>query len=39
MALAVSDFAYVLARGKVEMQGESRQLAQDEHVRASYLGL
>lgn len=39
MALAVSDYAYVLARGKVEMEGESHQLAQNEHVRASYLGM
>lgn len=39
MALAVSDYAYVLAQGKVEMQGESRSLAQDEHIRQAYLGL
>lgn len=39
MALAVSDYAYVLARGKVEMEGESTELAREEHVRASYLGM
>jgi branched-chain amino acid transport system ATP-binding protein len=39
MALAVSDYAYVLARGKVEMEGESPELAREEHVRASYLGM
>jgi branched-chain amino acid transport system ATP-binding protein len=39
MALAVSDYAYVLARGKVEMEGESPALAREEHVRASYLGM
>jgi len=39
MALAVSDYAYVLARGKVEMEGASKELAQDEHIRASYLGM
>lgn len=39
MALAVSDFAYVLSQGKVELQGPSRELARNEHVRSSYLGL
>jgi branched-chain amino acid transport system ATP-binding protein len=39
MALAVSDYAYVLAGGKVEMEGESHELAREEHVRASYLGM
>ncbi len=39
MALAVSDYAFVLARGRVDLEGESRDLAQDEKVRASYLGM
>jgi len=39
MALAVSDYAYVLAQGKVEMEGPSRELAKNPHVRAAYLGL
>jgi len=39
MALAVSDYAFVLERGRVEMKGESRGLAKNEHVRASYLGM
>ena len=39
MALAVSDYAYVLARGSVEMEGESSALASNEHIRASYLGM
>lgn len=39
MALAVSDYAYVLAEGHVEMEGPSRELAKDEHVRAAYLGI
>jgi len=39
MALAVSDYAYVLAQGKVELHGPSRELAKDEHVRSAYLGL
>lgn len=39
MALAVSDYAFVLAHGKVELHGPSRELAQNEHVRSAYLGL
>ncbi len=39
MALAVSDYGYVLAHGKVELQGPSRELARDDHVRAAYLGM
>jgi branched-chain amino acid transport system ATP-binding protein len=38
MALAVSDFGYVMSNGKVELQGPSRELAQNEQVRAAYLG-
>jgi branched-chain amino acid transport system ATP-binding protein len=39
MALAVSDYAYVLSQGKVELEGPSRELMKNEHVRAAYLGL
>lgn len=39
MALAVSDYAYVLAQGKIEIEGKSRELAKDEHIRAAYLGI
>ena len=39
MALAVSDYGYVLANGKVELQGPARELIQDAHVRDAYLGL
>ena len=39
MALAVSDFAYVLADGHVEMEGPSRELAKNERVREAYLGI
>ncbi|MCB0057809.1 MAG: ABC transporter ATP-binding protein, partial [Caldilineaceae bacterium] len=39
MALAISDYAYVLAQGKVELDGPSRELARNEHVRSAYLGL
>ncbi len=39
MALAISDYGYVLAEGKVEMEGPARQLSKNEHIRAAYLGL
>jgi branched-chain amino acid transport system ATP-binding protein len=39
MALAVSEYTYVLAEGRVELEGASRELAQNEHVRTAYLGI
>ena len=39
MALAVSDYAYVLADGRVALHGPSRQVAQDAQVREAYLGI
>jgi branched-chain amino acid transport system ATP-binding protein len=39
LALAISDYGYVLAEGKVEIQGPARQLIKDKHVRTAYLGL
>ena len=39
MALAVSDYAYVLSEGKIWMEGEARSLAKNEEVRKAYLGI
>jgi len=39
MAMAVSDYAYVLAEGRVHLEGEARELAKKEEVRRAYLGL
>lgn len=39
MALAISDYGYVLAEGKVELEGPARELIKNEHVRETYLGL
>jgi branched-chain amino acid transport system ATP-binding protein len=39
MALAVSEYGYVLAEGRVELEGPSRELARHEHVREAYLGI
>lgn len=38
MALAISDYTYVLAHGRIELEGPSREVAQNEHVRTAYLG-
>ncbi len=39
LALALSDYTYVLAEGRVSIEGESRQVAGMEEVRRAYLGL
>ena len=39
MALAISDYAYVLEHGKVGLQGPSREVAANEQVREAYLGI
>jgi branched-chain amino acid transport system ATP-binding protein len=39
MALKVSDYAYVLAKGKVDRSGPSRQVESDQEVRRAYLGI
>lgn len=39
MALAVSDYAYVLNNGRVEISDQARKVRQMESVRKAYLGL
>jgi branched-chain amino acid transport system ATP-binding protein len=39
MALAVSDYAYVLSHGKVEIEGPAAEVRGRESVRKAYLGL
>ena len=39
LALAVSDHAYVLAGGRVEIEGPARQVREMPEVRKAYLGL
>lgn len=39
MALAISDYAYVLNDGKIELEGPSREVARNEDVRRAYLGI
>jgi branched-chain amino acid transport system ATP-binding protein len=38
LALKISDYAYVLERGRIALQGPAGELAADERVRAAYLG-
>jgi branched-chain amino acid transport system ATP-binding protein len=38
LALAVSDYAYVIERGELVLEGPSAQLAQDPRVQQAYLG-
>jgi branched-chain amino acid transport system ATP-binding protein len=37
-ALSIADYGYVLETGKIALEGESRQLLRDDHVRRLYLG-
>jgi branched-chain amino acid transport system ATP-binding protein len=38
LALAVSDYAYVLERGRLVLEGPSRELEKDPRVQGAYLG-
>jgi len=39
LALALSDYTYVFAEGRVDIEGDSRQVANKDEVRRAYLGL
>jgi len=39
MALAISDYAYVLNEGRIWMEGPARQVAANEAVKQAYLGV
>ncbi len=39
MALAVSDYGYVLAEGRNKMQGKARELINNDEIRSAYLGI
>ncbi len=39
MALAVSDYAYVMNNGRIETEGAAKQVREMESVRKAYLGL
>jgi branched-chain amino acid transport system ATP-binding protein len=39
LALAISDYAFVLADGRIRQEGPSREVIRDEQVRQAYLGI
>jgi ABC-type branched-subunit amino acid transport system ATPase component len=39
MALVISDYAYVLAQGRTDLEGPSHELIKNEQIKAVYLGL
>jgi len=39
MALKVSDYAYVLTKGKIDLHGAARTVENNEEVRRAYLGI
>lgn len=39
MSLAVSDLAYVLNHGKVEIEGDAKTVREMPEVRRAYLGI
>ena len=39
LALAISDYGYVIVEGKINLEGPARKLIKDKHVREAYLGL
>ena len=39
LALKISDYAYVLAKGRVELSGDAEEVASQDHVRQAYLGI
>ena len=39
MALAISDYGYVIVEGKIILEGEAQKLIKDKHIREAYLGL
>lgn len=39
LALAVSNYAYVMAEGRVHSKGPSREMAENEDIRKAYLDM
>jgi branched-chain amino acid transport system ATP-binding protein len=39
LALAISDYGYVIVEGKIQIEGPARKLIKDKHIREAYLGL
>jgi branched-chain amino acid transport system ATP-binding protein len=39
LALAISDYGYVIVEGKIPLEGPARKLITDKHIREAYLGV
>jgi branched-chain amino acid transport system ATP-binding protein len=39
LSLAIADYAYVMAEGKIRMEGAGEELEKSEEIRKAYLGL
>jgi branched-chain amino acid transport system ATP-binding protein len=39
LALAISDYGYVIVEGQIPLEGDARKLIKDKHIREAYLGL
>ena len=39
LALALADYAYVLAEGQVHLEGPAQEVANNDEIRKAYLGL
>ena len=39
LALAISDYGFVIVEGKIQLEGPARKLIKDKHIREAYLGL
>ena len=39
LALALADYAYVMAEGRVRLEGQAQEVANMDEVRTAYLGL
>ena len=39
LALAISDYGYVIVEGQIPLQGEARKLIKDKQIQEAYLGL
>jgi branched-chain amino acid transport system ATP-binding protein len=38
MALSIADRGYVVETGKIELEGEAKELLDNEHVKRAFLG-
>jgi branched-chain amino acid transport system ATP-binding protein len=39
LSLAISDYAYVLSNGRIEIEGEAREVMKIDSVKKAYLGM